>query len=430
LSFVFHPLLEAVFCAFEQAGVRWCLLRVPSDPAAPRGDVDLLVDPADGARARVALEGLAFLHVPALSYRAHSFFLGYHQPTHRWIQLDVGTHLSFGPYYTLRSGAEAGCLARRRREGVAVVLADDDHFWTLLLHCLVDKVSIAPHHRRRLSALAESVRGDGDLALLVDRLCAAPWSAARVVDCARRGDWATLEALAPSLLAAWGRRQRTAAGVLLAYRVLRVLDKAYIPLRRRGFSVALLGPDGAGKSTLAAALQHSFHAPVHAVYMGLGDDRLIRLARLRVPGFGAPGRLLTLWLRYLEGRYHQTRGRLVVFDRYCYDARVPPAQRLRWSGRLSRWLLAHACLAPDLVLVLDAPGEVAFRRKGEHSVGRLECERRVYLALQRKIPRLQVVDAARAAAAVRSDVLDRISLSYLGRAGRRARKRHRAHASR
>jgi thymidylate kinase len=134
-------------------------------------------------------------------------------------------------------------------------------------------------------------------------------------------------------------------------------------------------------------------------------------------------------MRYLEGRYHQTRGRLVVFDRYCYDARVPPAQRLRWAGRLSRWLLAHACPAPDLVLVLDAPGEVAFRRKGEHTVGRLERERQGYLALRRQVPRLQVVDAARDVAAVRSDVVDRIGLSYLGRAGRRATKRHRAHAS-
>jgi thymidylate kinase len=61
--------------------------------------------------------------------------------------------------------------------------------------------------------------------------------------------------------------------------------------------------------------------------------------------------------------------------------------------RARRWLIAHACPAPDLVIVLDAPGDVLFARKGEHSAELLERQRQQYLALRNTLPQLVVVDA-------------------------------------
>ena len=54
--------------------------------------------------------------------------------------------------------------------------------------------------------------------------------------------------------------------------------------RRRGISVALLGPDGAGKTTLAGEIDNSFIFPVRRVYMGLTGGLLRHVNRLRVPG--------------------------------------------------------------------------------------------------------------------------------------------------
>lgn len=72
------------------------------------------------------------------------------------------------------------------------------------------------------------------------------------------------------------------------------------------------------------------------------------------------------------------------------------------------WLLDHSCPAPDLVLVLDAHGEVMFARKGEDSPEALETERQRLLALRDHVPHVQVVDATRDEAVVRADVLGHV----------------------
>jgi len=44
VAFPVDALLAPVFRAFEQAGVRWCLLRLPEDGSSPGGEVVALVD--------------------------------------------------------------------------------------------------------------------------------------------------------------------------------------------------------------------------------------------------------------------------------------------------------------------------------------------------------------------------------------------------
>jgi thymidylate kinase len=96
-----------------------------------------------------------------------------------------------------------------------------------------------------------------------------------------------------------------------------------------------------------------------------------------------------------------------VFDRYTYDALLPITGSWRALKRPYFWVLAHLAPRPDLVLVLDLPGEVAFARKGEFTPDGLEAVRQGFLAL---VPRLnaEVVDAAAAPEQVRADVVARI----------------------
>jgi thymidylate kinase len=410
-----HPLLEAAFRGLEQTGVRWCLLRLPSNPAAPKGDVDLLVDRADLGRLRQALEPLDFVQLSAWSHVPDIVFLGYDRTTDLWIKLHIVTDLSFGPFHVLQTGAEADCLARRRRDGDMVVLAPDDAFWALLLHCMLDKRTIAARHRTTLQTLVQAGCTDGPLAQAVEESCPDGWNTELVLACVRQSDWAALEGVAPSLARAWGSRhlgsvyRRTfghAGGRLVA--------KLLGLLRRRGPTVALLGPDGAGKSTLAAGIEQSFYFPVRSVYMGLGDHHLPRLARVRVPGLGHPALPLVTWARYLKAQYYRTGQRLVIFDRYVYDALLPPA-RNNWLKQRLRQMLARACPAPDLVLLLDAPSDTMYERKGEFSTTHLEAHRQHYLALQQRIPQLQIVDATRPRDTVRSDVVGRIWHHYVAR---------------
>ena len=125
-----------------------------------------------------------------------------------WIKLDVVTELAFGRNFALATGAEAEVLSRQRRVDGAQVPADDDAFWALLLHRLLDKGSIGSRDAARLAALAQAARTDGPLAREVEALCPRGWSAARIVGEARRGEWAALSRLGPALAFAWRARRR------------------------------------------------------------------------------------------------------------------------------------------------------------------------------------------------------------------------------
>src|SRR5512146_2971174 len=88
-----HPMLDALFETFEQAGVRWCVLRGEVGFAATDGDVDLLVDPADMALARFALSARQFALISSWGRGLHAYFVGYHPPTEAWIKVDIVTEL-------------------------------------------------------------------------------------------------------------------------------------------------------------------------------------------------------------------------------------------------------------------------------------------------------------------------------------------------
>jgi MoxR-like ATPase len=76
----------------------------------------------------------------------------------------------------------------------------------------------------------------------------------------------------------------TFLGCLVVGGIQRRAQRVYAALCRRGLRVALLGHDGAGKSTLAQSLTESFFFPVRTFYAGL-SRRPTRERRL-VPGCG------------------------------------------------------------------------------------------------------------------------------------------------
>lgn len=409
-----HGLARAVLSGLDEADVRWCMLRGGPEALIVPGDLDVLVAPADLARAVAVVEAHGLIRLTSHGRGTHRFFLGLDPATGSWVELDLVTELAYGRHFEVRTPAAGGCLGHRARQDGVWVLAPGDEFWALLLHCVLDKRSVADHHLRRLRQLEAHATLDGPLAR------ALPERAGRVLLAYWRAGHppAALPAIRRQLLAAcWRARPASAARRLVGSAALRSIERPLQAWSRRGVGVALIGPDGSGKSTLARGIESTFYFPVRRVYMGLWPSNEAPRSTAE-QGVRILLRPFTVWRRYLTAVRHRALGRLVVFDRYVYDALLPPRGPLVRLKRPYFQLLSRLCPAPDVVLLLDVPGSVMYRRSGEYDPEHLEAEREQYRRLRRRIPHLERVDADRAPELVLGDALGRIWRHYVERTAR------------
>src|SRR4051794_10139471 len=132
-----------MFAALELRGLRWVLLRVPENFARPAGDVGLLLAPAGVERGVGAAETPGFVPLPWWDAPPGLILVSYDRSSDLWIVLDVVMSVSFrlpSPW-ELAGAAEAVLSRRVVRDGVAVP-DDDDAFWLLLGHCLLDERAV------------------------------------------------------------------------------------------------------------------------------------------------------------------------------------------------------------------------------------------------------------------------------------------------
>ncbi len=430
--------LAALFTAFHQAEIRYALLRGYDElhGAQDHIEVDLLVAAEDLSRLAEVVARKNFVALPNWGHAPHHFFLGFDQASGSWLKLDVVTELCYGaPVRALRVDLAEECLRQRERRAPTYVLAPEHEFITLFLHCLLDKKNFRDERRERLLELFELMESERRLSerchALNEKFLAPALAWGNLKRAFVRKDWQALlkqrEALAAQLaktqrLAVWSRK--------LHCTVMRRLRPLLFALRSRGLFIALLAPDGAGKSTLAQALQRDFGLKAQLLYMGtnitastvglpttrwlyrvLKKSRAPRLVKLLLKPVNYCNRTVELWYRIAFAHGQRLRGKFVVFDRYVYDSWIAkPATT--WAKRLRRKFLEAGWPSPHLVILLDAPGELLFRRKGEHSPEWLEQQRQAYLALQKHLPQMRVLDATQNAEEVRREVLALIWESY------------------
>jgi len=90
----------------------------------------------------------------------------------------------------------------------------------------------------------------------------------------------------------------------------------------------------------------------------------------------------------------------VILDRFSYDA-VLVTKEASWRQRFTAALVLRLSQPPDLIVVLDLPGEVAFARKGEQDVATLDEWRASYRALESRGAQFVIIDATKPIAEVR-----------------------------
>ncbi|MDN4643029.1 hypothetical protein [Arthrobacter sp. PsM3] len=386
-----HPTVAKAFSALDGTGLPWVLLRGEDDLAAPSGDVDILVAPGLLPGLDGLMNGIGLCRVRAAGHGSHRFYFGYADSGELWLKLDIVTEISFGPFQQWRTPLAPGCLERRVRNGGLWMPAPSDHAWLQLLHLALDKGEIQPQRKETARAAAAVAMPEDRIAQYLDQRGGAG-AAAQLLELVRSGRFDDAPAMAARLRSGWtaGAPLRTQA-LALANRGLRQLSPR---LPGRGLMVGVMAPDGAGKTTLLHGLRAEFPIPTAYVYMGLWGAGPWDAWLHRVPG----GRTTKKMFRVLKGgmaaRYHRFRGRVVLMDRVAYDALLPGAADSQPKTRLSNALAVRLAVAPDLLLILDVPGEVMFTRKGEHTADILEKWRQSYLQLADSLPGARILDAA------------------------------------
>lgn len=178
-------------------------------------------------------------------------------------------------------------------------------------------------------------------------------------------------------------------------------------MTRRPPTVAIIGPDGAGKTSVARQLPDLLPVPARYLYMGwnYGASNVLlptsRLVRRRGPK-GADGRrtmrgvasrvaagiklanlVAEAWYRQIVANRWSRAGYLVIFDRH-FVADFPDSKGRQAGSPLRRVrhaILRHAVPVPAILIYLDARPETLLRRKGEGTVESLERQRAAYRTL-------------------------------------------------
>lgn len=220
-------------------------------------------------------------------------------------------------------------------------------------------------------------------------------------------------------------------------------------------TIALIGADGSGKTTIAKMLLDSPPAKMKYLYMGLNIEssnyalptsRLIYYLKLlkykkknknikdvklknlslhnieedrTVDKRGKLGafarlanRMAEAWYRQVISWIFQLSGYTVLYDRhYIFDSSTNKTseelKNQRLTTKIHGWMINNMLSKPKLVFLLHAPPEVLFERKGEADIEYLKARTESFMKVGKSLKNFIVVDATQPIDKVFADVFNK-----------------------
>jgi thymidylate kinase len=245
---------------------------------------------------------------------------------------------------------------------------------------------------------------------------------------ARTNDWSAVERSLKTLRSEMIRNSAENAVERIASSPAHLLHHMRRIVMPTGGWIAIMGPDGAGKSAVIEAIRHQFKFAYHRVQCFHLRPKMLRRGndtnQVVTDPHGQPARGMLLsvakvffmiadyWLGYLlRIAPAMRRSQLMVFDRYIYDLLVD-SKRVRYGG--PAWLpkvAAKIVPHPNLVILLDAPPDVLWSRKQEVAFDEVRRQRDGYLEVAKTLPFATIVNAGQALPDVIRDV-DQAIVNY------------------
>ncbi len=390
------PFVRRLFSSLDKDGISWAVLRGSRGlPDQTRYDIDLLVDAADMQRAElvldrnVAAQGWQKLNVvEKYRYRCCLLVIPGRQPRFLPIDFFGGCYYRFYPY----ADAEYALRHRQRNTNGVWVVPPGFSSAEMLVKELMrhDFFKTNSWEEARRGALTDpSSFVAGVESYLGGHL------AGRLLAVCQRGEWTKVETLAPEIRRTIRTHHPRLLPTFAAFAWINLRHHMKPPM---SLFVVLLGPDGAGKSTVGDLVAGQlFHRPFKicsrfehhfgllpelkqfkaiAARWFLGKTMVQPLPRPGARGSGMNaehGRLramlyiiyysFDLVIGHLLVRRLRGQGGLIVFARYFYDYYYQKGYRHapRWFLRL----IEPAVPTPDLILHLHRGAEGIYAGKPE-----------------------------------------------------------------
>lgn len=404
-----EEILLRVFETLDRQNIPYCVLHGYSEyPERIASDVDCIMpESVLPDQLYAALSGELGSEIEIVQWvcgGAHGIVLRIKGDVPEFLQLDVSDGCHFNKRLQFYSGEEI--LRGRRRYKQFWVPATDIEFACYLIRRIV-KSQLTSEHAQRLSQLYQS--DPKGCQTQMERFLDKP-SSDKVAEAAVMGNWSPIQATLATL------RRRLIWRAVMRH-PLQVIGNVWRGLGRRirrwfapsGFHIALLGPDGAGKSSVAREVQQalspaflgsicrSFPPKILNRQVGNPSQPHDILPRSR---FSSVVRAVLYWWTYYSPGYYLTvypalvRSSLVIHDRHVIDCLVDPV-RYRYSGPacllswIWRWIPQ-----PELVILLDVPAEIVQSRKQEVSFDVSAKQRLAYRELVGQLPNGRIVDGS------------------------------------
>ena len=324
-------------------------------------------------------------------------------------------------------------LGARRRSAQGFWIPAVAHEFAYGLVKRLNKRSFTKDHGQRLHKLYV------DDPLGCDQMIGRFWKSSQadlMLRMAASGDWSAMNAQLEQLRMEMFRNTAETASQRAQSASRRTLAFIRRVTQPTGGWIAIMGPDGAGKSLVISTLCQQLSSTFRVVRCYHLRPKLLRAgnsAEVAVTDpHGKPPRgmlasvakVFFLLADYVLGYLLQLapammRSDMIIFDRYVYDLLVD-SRRVRYGGPgWLLWLAARIVPRPDLVILLDAPAEVLWSRKREVTFEEVVRQRTGYLQVAGDLPQAMVINAAQTPSDVAGSALAAVVEFYSMRTARR-----------